>query len=120
MHADKATPFAVAAAAADSLMHCSSLITVGAVLCCAVPCAVHAVQIVSNAVNGLDVDKVDYLVRDSLMAGVSRQQLDVSHFIPLVTQHCKVSSRAEAAAAAEAEACTQTACELTACVACCF
>jgi HD superfamily phosphohydrolase len=41
-------------------------------------------------VNGLDMDKVDYLVRDSLISGVQLQQ-DYCQFVPLVTHHNKVS-----------------------------
>ena len=46
-------------------------------------------QVVSNAVNSLDMDKVDYLVRDTLLCGVALQQ-DCRAFLPLVTQHCRV------------------------------
>jgi hypothetical protein len=51
-------------------------------------------QIVSNATNAIDVDKLDYLVRDIAMTGVTlpAQQLQHSkHFTALMTQHCKVS-----------------------------
>lgn len=40
--------------------------------------------------NSFDMDKVDYICRDVIMTGM-QQQLDCSHFIPLATQHCKVS-----------------------------
>jgi len=36
------------------------------------------------------MDKVDYLIRDVLMAGMQLEQ-DCRQLIPLVTQHCKVS-----------------------------
>jgi HD superfamily phosphohydrolase len=38
------------------------------------------------------MDKIDYLVRDSLLSGVALQQ-QCSQFIPLMTQHCKVSEK---------------------------
>jgi ribosomal protein S10 len=47
-------------------------------------------QIVGNAMNSFDMDKVDYECRDVIMTGM-QQQLDCSSFIPLATQHCKVS-----------------------------
>lgn len=47
-------------------------------------------QVVSNEVSGLDMDKVDYEIRDVLMAGLELEQ-DCRQLIPLVTQHCKVS-----------------------------
>lgn len=47
-------------------------------------------QVVSNSVNGLDVDKADYLARDALMVGLHRQ-LDCSHIAPLFTQYSRVS-----------------------------
>jgi HD superfamily phosphohydrolase len=43
-------------------------------------------QIVANATNGVDVDKVDYLQRDALMAGVGQRY----NFTALLS-NCRVS-----------------------------
>jgi HD superfamily phosphohydrolase len=63
-------------AAAMAIMACSSIYSHSLLV----------LQVVANSTNGIDVDKIDYLQRDALMAGIG-QRYDFTGLL----RNCKVS-----------------------------